>query len=71
MFFIYGMAGFRFINRTRDIVSWQFGLTYLYRSFGDVPYKYSQPNWYTSAERGGRFITFPVIGYARKFAMKY
>lgn len=71
MFFIYGMAGFRFINRSRDIVSWQFGLTYLYRSFGDVPYKYSQPNWYVSAERGGRFITFPVIGYARKFAMKY
>jgi hypothetical protein len=71
MFFIYGMAGFRFINRTKDVVSWQFGLTYLFSSYGDIPYKYSGPYWNTTAERGGRFITFPVIGFARKFSTKF
>lgn len=71
MFFIYGMAGFRFINRVKDVVSWQFGLTYLFTSYGDVPYKYSGPAWNTTASRGGRFITFPVVGFARKFSTKF
>lgn len=71
MFFIYGMAGFRFINRVKDVVSWQFGLTYLFSSYGDIPYKYFGSGWNTSAQRGGRFITFPVVGFARKFSTKF
>jgi hypothetical protein len=71
MFFIYGMAGFRFINRVKDVVSWQFGLTYLFSSFGDIPYKYYGSYWNTSAQKGGKFVTFPVVGFARKFATKF
>ncbi len=71
VFFIYGMAGFRFINRKNDIVSWQFGLTYLFRSLEDIPSKYNNSNWNTSDKSGNRFIAFPAIGYARRFATKY
>ncbi len=71
VFFIYGMTGFRFINRTRDVISWQLGLTYLYRSGDDIPVQYTGDNWYTSAESGSKFITFPVVGFTRKFGLKY
>jgi hypothetical protein len=71
VFFIYGMSGFRFINRKRDVISWQIGLTYLYQSGDDIPVQYTGNNWYTSAESGSRFITFPVIGFTRKFGLKY
>jgi hypothetical protein len=71
MFFIYGMSGFRFINRTRDVISWQFGLTYLLSAYGDIPLKYGGTNWTVNARSGSRLIAFPVIGYARKFSTRY
>jgi hypothetical protein len=72
MFFFYGMAGFRFINRDKDVRSWQIGLSYLFRSFGEIPVKYKWDNgWYTETYNESRFIAFPVIGYARKFSAKY
>jgi hypothetical protein len=71
MFFVYGLAGFRFINKTKDVNSWQFGLTYVFTSFEDMPYKYKASNWYTSAGNGSRFIAFPVVGFARKFSTRY
>lgn len=66
MFFIYGQAGFRLINRTNDVVSWQVGLSYFFRAFGEVPALYR-----TFAESGSKIIAFPVVGYARKFGTKY
>jgi len=71
MSFIYGLTGFRFLNRKKDVVSWQVGLTYFLMSFEDVPAKYSADNWYTYANSGTRFIMFPVIGYTHKFATRY
>lgn len=72
MFFFYGMAGFRFINRNKDVRSWQFGLSYIFRSYGEIPVKYKwDNNWHTGAYNESRFIAFPVIGYARKFSSKY
>ncbi len=71
VFFIYGLTGFRFINRKKDVISWQVGLTYLFRSPEDIPVKYSVSTWNTSADSESRFITFPVIGYTRKFGVKY
>jgi hypothetical protein len=71
VFFIYGLTGFRFINRKKDVISWQIGLTYLFRSPDDIPVQYTGTNWYTSADNESRFITFPVIGYTRKFGVKY
>lgn len=71
MFFFYGMAGFRFINRNKDVRSWQFGLSYIFRSYGEIPWVYKGNYWYTGAYNESRFIAFPVIGYARKFSTKY
>jgi len=71
IFFIYGLTGFRFINRTKDVISWQLGLTYLYRSFGPIPLRYKGANWYTSTREDAKFITFPVVGFTRKFGVKY
>jgi len=70
-FFIYGMMGFRFINRKKDIVSWQIGLSYIYANKSEIPDKYSAPNWYPNSTEGPEFYTVPVIGYTRKFATKY
>jgi hypothetical protein len=73
MFFIYGSTGFRFINRTKDVKSFQIGLSYIFTSFEDLPAKYQGQYWYTdrSGKKNSRFIAFPVIGYARKFSTKY
>jgi hypothetical protein len=71
IFFIYGLTGFRFINRAKDLRSWQFGLSYIFRSFGDVPSLYNSGYWTNSANTGSKFIAFPVVGYARKFSTKY
>jgi hypothetical protein len=72
MFFFYGMAGFRFVNRNKDVRSWQIGLSYIFRSYGEIPMKYKwDNNWYTETYNESRFIAFPVIGYARKFSAKY
>jgi len=72
LFFIYGQAGFRFINRTKDVRSWQIGLSYVFSSFEAIPKKYTySTNWYTNANQGSKLIAFPVIGYARKFSTRY
>ncbi len=72
MGFFYGMTGFRFINRSKDVRSWQIGLSYIFRSFGEIPQKYKwDNNWSTETYNESRFIAFPVIGYARKFSTKY
>ncbi|MBK7626860.1 MAG: hypothetical protein IPJ16_06610 [Bacteroidales bacterium] len=71
MFFFYGMAGFRFINRNKDVRSWQFGLSYIFRSYGEIPWVYKGNYWYTNAYNETKFVAFPVIGYARKFSAKY
>ena len=71
MFFIYGLTGFRFINRTKDVRSWQFGLSYIFSSFEAIPQKYNGGYWYTEANKKSKFIAFPVIGYARKFSTRF
>jgi len=71
MVFFYGLAGFRFINKNKDVRSWQFGLSYIFRSYGEIPVLYKSSFWQTSANNESNFIAFPVIGYARKFATKY
>jgi hypothetical protein len=69
MFFIYGLTGFRFINKTKDVVSWQVGLSYFYTSYGDIPVKYR--TWYTYANEGKNFMAIPVVGFSKKFSTRY
>ena len=71
VFFIYGLSGFRFINRTKDLKSWQVGLSYIFTSYSEIPAKYQTSFWNYIGNSGTRFIAFPVIGYARKFTTRY
>ena len=71
MFLIFGMSGFRFINRKQDVKSWQLGLTYVFNSYGPVPTKYNTLQWDIMQPSESNFMTVPVIGYTRKFGVKY
>lgn len=70
LFFIYGLTGFRFVNRTKDIKSWQFGLSYIISSRSEIPAMYYN-SWSLENSGGSGFTAFPVIGYARKFSARY
>ncbi len=69
---IYGMSGLRFVNKSNDVASWQFGLTYLINFYGDIPDTYTRPPWNVDNNRDRpRFIAFPTISYTLKFGKKY
>ena len=70
IFFIYGLTGLRFINRNKDIKSWQFGLSYVLTARGEIPGMYNFSSWDIENRSRSEFIAFPVIGYARKFTTK-
>lgn len=70
VFFIYGLAGFRFINRSKDIKSWQFGLSYAFTSRGEIPSMYRYSNWYVEYREGSNLIAIPVVGFTRKFSIR-
>lgn len=69
---IYGLTGFRFINKNNDVVSWQVGLTYIIPFYEEVPSRYKAQYWNTYTKDGGSdFIAIPTISYTRKFGKKY
>jgi hypothetical protein len=70
VFFIYGLAGFRFINRSKDIKSWQFGMSYAFTSRGQIPSMYRYSNWYVEYREGSKIIVIPVIGFTKKFSTR-
>jgi hypothetical protein len=65
----YGIAGFRFISKSSDFVSWQAGLTYMIIIPEEIPSRYN--NWETLAREGTNLIAFPTISYTRKFGKRY
>ncbi|MBL6962855.1 MAG: hypothetical protein ISR55_03470 [Bacteroidetes bacterium] len=65
-----GFTGFRLINKNKDIIGWQFGLTYFARMMDDIPPKYSGSDWYTSAN-GLNALMIPSVSYTHKFGKKY
>jgi hypothetical protein len=67
-FFIYGLTGFRFINKARDLKSWQFGLSYIFSSFSKTPDMFMGPNWNVDNPGGRNLTAFPVVGFAKKFS---
>lgn len=69
---IYGLTGLRFVNKTNDVVCWQFGLSYVWSFFGEIPERYTYGGWETYAEDGGsKFITIPTVSYTKKFGKKF
>jgi len=65
----YGVAGFRIINKNKDFVSWQIGITYVINFPGSAPDEYS--GWDTDHLDGINAIAFPAVSYTRKFGKKY
>lgn len=70
-FFVFGLTGFRFINKEKDVKSWQFGLAYMFTSFEDIPMTYKGQYWNHYGGEGSRFVAIPAIGFARKFGLRY
>lgn len=65
----YGVAGIRIINKNKDFVSWQFGITYVVNFPGEIPDQYA--SWDTNSQDGISAIAFPALSYTRKFGKKY
>jgi hypothetical protein len=64
----FGISGIRIVRRTNELVSWQFGLTYLTFFAGDYPDKYKSNQWDVfSYDDEPRLIAFPTLSYTRKF----
>ena len=68
--FIFGFSGFRIINKSKDVISWQFGLAYFIRFMEDMPYKYSTGGW-DGDYPGNTNFPIPTISYTQKFGKKY
>lgn len=64
----YGVAGIRIINKNKDFVAWQIGLTYVLTFPGSVPQEYA--NWETGTNDMDAFA-FPALSYTRKFGRRY
>ncbi len=67
----YGIAGFRFISKKTDFVSWQVGLTYVGMIPGVIPEPYKSMPWNVSAPEDLNMIAFPTVSYTRKFGRTY
>lgn len=65
----YGVAGIRIINKNKDFVSWQIGITYVVNFPGTIPEQYA--NWQTGGQDGVNAIAFPAVSYTRKFGKQY
>ncbi|MBN2485059.1 MAG: hypothetical protein JXB34_03700 [Bacteroidales bacterium] len=63
---VLGFAGIRFINRNKDIVSYQAGMGYLYVNYGNTPAEFKEL-WQVS----DTFIAIPMLSYTKKFGNRY
>lgn len=66
----YGVMGFRIINKNKDYISWQIGLTYVVGFSEDIPREFIN-GWETDALEEFQLFAFPAISYTRKFGKKY
>ncbi|MBN1115915.1 MAG: hypothetical protein JXA77_01830 [Bacteroidales bacterium] len=63
---LFGITGIRFINKTKDVVSYQFGIAYLGIWPEAIPARFDEWDY-----RGDLSMAFPMIGYTKKFGLKY
>ncbi|HRZ42937.1 MAG TPA: hypothetical protein P5228_09585 [Bacteroidales bacterium] len=69
--FVAGMSGFRFINKSRNVSAWQFGLTYVLRFREALGSEYKGDNVYISYNLGdwNRFV-IPTISFVSKLGKR-
>ena len=66
----YGLTGIRFVRKSNELVSWQFGLTHVLVVNSDIPAPYNTPAWNTDIFSGSaRMVAFPTFSYTRKFKL--
>jgi hypothetical protein len=66
----YGLTGIRFVRKSNELVSWQFGLTHMLFVSSKAPAPYDSPDWDNDSFRtGARMIAFPTFSFTRKFKL--
>lgn len=66
----YGLTGIRFVRKSNELVSWQFGLTHMLFVNAKPPAPYDSPEWeITSFISETRMIAFPTFSFTRKFKL--
>jgi hypothetical protein len=69
--FLYGIAGIRIVSKNRNFIAWQVGLTYILNFPGEIPNKYINDPWETSARTETHLIAFPTVCFTVKFGKKF
>jgi hypothetical protein len=62
----FGITGIRFINRNKNIVSYQAGVAYLYMNFGDIPASFK-----AEYQKVDGLLVIPMISFTKKFGNKF
>ncbi|ADR21553.1 hypothetical protein MATR_08170 [Marivirga tractuosa] len=66
----YGLTGIRFVRKSNELVSWQFGLTHMLFVSAKAPAPYDSPQWETNSFNSEtRMIAFPTFSFTRKFKL--
>lgn len=70
--FIFGATGFRFINKERDIRSFQVGFAYILRYREEVPSRFKRPGWELDGSADKKRMNFfiPIIGLTHKIGSR-
>ncbi|RUA33956.1 MAG: hypothetical protein DSY77_07590 [Bacteroidetes bacterium] len=66
----YGLTGIRFVRKSNELVSWQFGLTHMLFVSAKAPAPYDSPQWETNSFNSEtRMVAFPTFSFTRKFKL--
>jgi len=66
----YGLTGIRFVRKSNELMSWQFGLTHMLFVSSEAPAPYNSPDWNTNSFNSEtRMIAFPTFSFTRKFKL--
>ena len=69
---ILGITGLRFVNKKKNVICWQIGLTYIFNFPESLPDKYLLSGWSASVNDGGmNFFAIPILNYTHKFGKKF
>ncbi len=66
-----GMSGFRFVNRKKDVIAFQFGLAYMVKFRPDLSSEYNSANWYLEYNSGKwKRLVLPTFTFYKKFGKR-
>jgi hypothetical protein len=68
--YVAGMSGFRFVNKSKNVNAFQFGLTYVFRVVDPIPQKYNSNLWDTQTGRDWRRFIIPTVSFVAKLGKR-